>query len=341
MLQFYYNVKKGSRVMPHSSGGGSHRGGSHHSSSHSSHRSHSGSSSSHRHINTSYFPGARRYVYMHRGAPQYVYADYDITKRRNPLRLLVLILYIPFIFSFHAIFKNSMLPPKKLSADYNTEIVLRDEINVLGDTQRLKRSLEAFYDKTGISPAVFTVRNEDWQDKYDALEYYAYDLYVNAFPDEKHWLIVYSEPENPAPSFNDWYWEGMQGDDTSNILNEGLTLGFNTRLQRYLTDNSKSVSEAISLSFDELTPETMRNSADPALLGTLLIFVGFIVAHAFFMVFYDPNRKYRNAVECPLETSTSNSHTETCPYCGASYMSGTITRCPNCQALIGISDNNK
>lgn len=338
MLQSYYNVKKGSTVMPHSSGGGSHRGGSHHSSSHSSHRSHSGSSSQRRHIRTSYFTGARRFVYMHRGTPQYVYADYDITKRRSPLRLLVLILYIPFIFSFYTIFKSSMLPPKKLSADYNTEIVVKDEINVLGDTARLKRSLEAFYDKTGISPAVFTVHNEDWQGKYDALEYYAYDLYVNAFPDEKHWLIVYSEPEKPDPSFNDWYWEGMQGDDTSDILNEGMTVGFNTRLQRYLTDSSKSVSEAISLSFDELTPELMHKSVDPTMLITLLVFVGFIVVHAFSMVFYDPNRKYRNAVECPLETSTANSHEETCPYCGASYMSGAVTRCPNCQALLGISD---
>lgn len=341
MLQFYYNVKKGSKAMPHSSGGGSHRGGSHRSRSHSSRRSHSGPSSSRRHINTSYFPGAIRYVYMHRGTPRYVYADYDITKRRSPLRLLILILYIPFIFSFYTIIKSSMLPPKKLSADYNAEIVVKDEINVLGDTQRLKSSLEAFYDKTGISPAVFTVYNEDWQGKYDALEYYAYDLYVNAFSDEKHWLIVYSEPENPDPSFNDWYWEGMQGDDTSYILTEGKAAGFNTRLQRYLTDDSKSVSEAISLSFDELTPETMKKSVDPAMLITLLVFVGFIAVHAFFIVFYDPNRKYRNAVECPAETPAANptsSHAETCPYCGASYMSGTVARCPNCQALLEISD---
>ena len=133
----------------------------------------------------------------------------------------------------------------------------------------------------------------------------------------------------------------MQGDDTSDILTDGKTTGFNTRLQRYLTDNSKSVSEAISLSFDELTPETMKKSVDPAMLITFLVLVGFIVIHAFFMVFYDPNRKYRKAVECPLETPAAdptNSHTETCPYCGASYMSGAVTRCPNCQALLVISD---
>ena len=334
--------KKGSAAMPHSSGGGSHRGGSHRSSSHSSRRSHSsGSSYSRKRVRSSYFPGARRYVYLRKGKPEYVYADHDITKRPSPLRFFVIILYLPFLFVFYTIFKDTMLPPKKLAADYDTAIVVRDEINVLGDTEKLKRSLEAFFNKTGITPAVFTVHNEEWQNTYDGLENYAYDLYVNAFSDEKHWLIVYSEPENPDPSFNDWYWEGMQGDDTSEILTSGKADKFGSKLQRSLTDKSVSVSDAISLSFDYLTPDIMYKSVDPVIVIVLLVFIGFIVIHAFFMIFYDPNRKYRNAQEIPLETpAPTPQQNETCPYCGASYASGQ-ERCPNCQALIGVADKKE
>lgn len=339
IIYLQQNMGKGSAAMPHSSGGGSHRGGSHRRSSHSSRSYRSGSTSAIRHrVRTSYFPGARRYAYMHNDRSEYVYADYDITKKRSPLRLLALIFYIPFIITLYHIAKDSILPPKKLSTDYNTAIVIKDNINVLGDTGKLKSSLEAFYNKTGISPAVFTVHNEDWQDNYNRLENYAYDLYVNAFLDERHWLIVYSEPKEPDASFNDWYWEGMQGDDTSDILTEGKAYDFNKRLQRYLTDDSKSVSEAISLAFDEFTPEIMHNNFDPALLIILLSFLGFICIHAFFMVFYDPNRKYRNAQEIPLETSAEEPHEEKCPYCGAVYISGTTARCPNCQALLEIAE---
>ena len=49
-----------------------------------------------------------------------------------------------------------------------------------------------FRDKTGVTPAIITVDNREWKGYYNDLENYAYDRYVNMFPDEKHWLIVYS-----------------------------------------------------------------------------------------------------------------------------------------------------
>ncbi|MGN1305708.1 MAG: hypothetical protein ACI4YB_11810 [Oscillospiraceae bacterium] len=327
--------------MPHSSGGGSHGGGSHHSSSHSSHSSRSGSSSPRR-VSNVYFPGSRRFLYFDRhDQPVYAYADYDITKKRSPMRFLILLFYIPFVVALYFMAKDMILPPKKLKTDYNTAIAVRDNINVLEDTEKLKRSLQAFYDKTGISPAVFTVYNEDWQDRYSNLENYAYDLYVNAFPDEKHWLIVYSEPKEPDPEFNEWYWEGMQGDDTDPILTYDKAEIFNNKLQRYLTENSKSVSEAISFAFDELTPEIMKMEIEPASILTFVFFGGFIAFHAFFMVFYDPNKKYRNAVEYPVESPTDKLNKESCPFCGAEYIKGKDLRCPSCQALLEISENKQ
>ena len=265
--------------MPHSSGGGSHGGGSHHSSSSHSSSHRSSSSGPSRRIRTGYFPGATRYRYYHRHQPRYIYANYDIRKGRSPLRLLMLLFYIPFFIAIVGMASETFRVPQRLSTDYDTSLVISDYINVLGDTKALENSMMAFYDETGITPAVFTVYNEDWQDNYSSLENYSYDLYVNAFDDEKHWLIVYSQPQEPDSSFNDWYWEGMQGDDTSDILTSAKADGFNSDLQRYLTDNSISVADAISRAFDNQTPKIMEKSVDTSMLFPFLFFHIFFLNH--------------------------------------------------------------
>lgn len=194
--------------MPHSSGGGSHGGGSHHSSSShsSSHRSSSGGSSSRIRTSRTYFPGARRFVYYRNGVPNYVYSDTDLSKGPSKLRFLMLIFYVPFVLAAFLMIFTSFGVPEKLKVDYNSQIVIQDDANVLGDTTKLGDALEDFFNTTGISPAVMTVYNSDWEDNYTDLEKYAYELYVNRFYDEKHWLIVYSQPKDPDDGFNNWYW---------------------------------------------------------------------------------------------------------------------------------------
>ena len=245
--------------MPHSSGGGSHGGGSHGGSHHSSH-SHGGSGRSARHVRSTYFPDARRYVYYDHHRPVYVYADYDITEKRSPLRFLMLLFYLPFILFTFSMFAEAYHHPHKLPQNYDYKIVVEDKANVLGNTAELRNSLVAFYNRTGISPAVITVENSDWQGIYSDLENYAYDLYVNHFADESHWLIVYSTPDGYSSSdgFEDWYWEGMQGNDTDDVLTESVTNSFNDELQKNLTARTRyTVSSAISTSFDNLTPTVM------------------------------------------------------------------------------------
>ena len=175
--------------MPHSSGGGSHSGGSHSGSGFSGSSSSSGGSSA-KHIKHTSFPGARRYVYYENYRPVYVYADYDITEKRSPLRFLMLLFYLPFILFTFSMFAEAYHHPHKLPQNYDYKIVVEDKANVLGNTAELRNSLVAFYNRTGISPAVITVENSDWQGIYSDLENYAYDLYVNHFADESHWLIV-------------------------------------------------------------------------------------------------------------------------------------------------------
>lgn len=167
--------------MPHSSGGGSHGGGSHGGSHHSSH-SHGGSGRSSRHVRSTYFPDARRYVYYDHHRPVYVYADYDITEKRSPLRFLMLLFYLPFILFTFSMFAEAYHHPHKLPQNYDYKIVVEDKANVLGNTAELRNSLVAFYNRTGISPAVITVENSDWQgnDTDDVLT----ESVTNSFNDE-------------------------------------------------------------------------------------------------------------------------------------------------------------
>ena len=98
--------------MPHSSGGGSHRSGSHHShSSHSSHRG--GSSTPSRRVRRNNFAGSTRYVYYEKNKPVFVYANYDITQKRSSFRYLILLFYIPFILALIPMFKSAVHHPVK------------------------------------------------------------------------------------------------------------------------------------------------------------------------------------------------------------------------------------
>ena len=153
--------------------------------------------------------------------------------------------------------------PQKMdtSPSYSCEIV--DCAGVIDDADMVQSAIDDFYDETGIPVEVMTVNNEDWQGSYSKLEDFAYDMYVTEFDDEEHWLVVYSEPTSPDPDFNDWYWEGMQGDDTDNIITVDVADDFKDLMQKYLTANSRyDVSSAIAAAFDETTPNVMEGHVE-------------------------------------------------------------------------------
>lgn len=339
--------------MPHSSGGGSHGGGSHHSSSShsSSHRSSSGGGSSRIRTSHTYFPGARRFVYYRNGVPNYVYSDTDLSKGPSKLRFLMLIFYVPFVLAAFLMIFTSFGVPEKLKVDYNSQIVIQDDANVLGDTTKLGDALEDFFNTTGISPAVMTVYNSDWEDNYTDLEKYAYELYVNRFYDEKHWLIVYSQPKDPDDEFNNWYWEGMQGDDTDSIITSSVAYDFTNDLHKRLLVEGTKVNDAITDSFNALTPTVMKFRFEGETFGIGLFMLLFVCVHAFFMVFFRPDaKKYKGAKEVPLDDNyVAPQQTApqpqsvvmkqaSCEYCGGVYTIGSCNACPHCGAPIQPQD---
>ena len=240
--------------MPHGGGGGSAGGGFHGG---------SGSSSGGRGISHTYYPGSKRYRYMKSNG------DYDYVYMRNvpgksELRTSI-ITFVSVIglmlFVTVMMLAEGNSSPKKIKGSYESPDTHIEGYSYLDNTEELEKNLEEFEDLTGICPIVYAVYNDDWDD-YKDLEDYAYDLYVDNYSDEEHFVIVYSIDEDDA---GDWYWETMVGDDTDDILTEGRLKTFGKALQKRLesgTEPGKAISETIEDSFDYIM-------ASPAELGEM------------------------------------------------------------------------
>ena len=324
--------------MPHSSGGGSHGGGSHGGSHHSSHSSRSSGGrggSSHRAGSTP-FAGATRYVYYRHKKPCFVYSNYDITKK-NTLANVVGIIFL--IFMIAPILGIGILgacvsfeQPKKIYPPSNKDIIIDDQLGVIDNAGDLQDSLEEFYDQTGIVPVVITITNDTWKNEYPTLERYAYNKYLSWFKDEKHWLIVYSA-ETKEDGFDDWYWEGMQVNDTDPVLTEAKTKKFNDEVQKMLLQREKySVGEVFENAFDSLNSYVMNKTWNKPVFFTSIsvsgIFLLFIVWIAISTLKPVQTSYYHKAILCDDKLVDQ----EKCEYCGGIYVVGLHTTCPHCAA---------
>ena len=330
--------------MPHSSGGGSHgggsHGGSHHHSSHSRSRSGSSSSTPARRTGSTSFAGAKRYMYYRNHRPVFVYANYDIRKEHKNKLTMRIVLFIFFIvpslfMTASGLFLSGHFP-KKLEANYDTTIVIEDNLGIIQDENGLRQSLQNFYDTTGITPAVAIYPNDVWKDNYSSLEDYAYEDYLTRFNDEKHWLIVYTT-ELTKDGFEDWNWEAMQGDDTDEILTSKETSFFISSVHDKLLQPGKySVDGAIAEAFDELTPIVMKKYLSPMMSIVTLIFESIFIGVILLMMDFHPIREnnYKKAVECDPKFVDQ----EACEYCGGIYVIGMQTTCPHCGAPVKPHD---
>lgn len=293
------------KYMPHSSGGGS----SHGSHGGSSHHSSSGRGGSSFRESSSYFPGSRRYSYFYRGRTHYYYSNKS--PNDSKFRFLLILFYIPFFFGIGVMTKQIFGKYAKIKVDYNDTIVVEDNIEVVKDEAGLYKSFADFQSKTGITPALVTIKYEDYALNYNSLEDYAYSEYLIRFNDEKHWLFVYEEvgdPDKisipvdsvhyPDPAEPAWAFEGMQGNDTDPILTTEVTDKFNAILRKKLLEG-ESPDKAFSYAFDQITPTLMKFKWSPEMIAPLFMF-GFVVLHMILMCGLTPKQlAKRKAVLAP------------------------------------------
>ena len=252
--------------------------------------------------------------------------------------LVMGIIFAPFVIVGLLLMVKAYKVPKRIEyykyKDKAPEFVIEDNLGVFKNKSDLRKSMKNFYEVTGVVPAVITVSNDEWTEDYSSLEAYAYDVYVNRFPDEVHWLFVYSEAIKDN-GFNDWYWEGMQGDNTDPVLITERVDAFTESLQTRLLQRSKySVDDAFAVTFDEYAPIMMKMTMDKGdfYLG-LIVFIIMSFALGMTILTSWPKKvpeNYRNAVPCELHVVYQLS----CNFCGGVYIVGMHTSCPHCGAAI-------
>lgn len=259
--------------MPHSSGGGSHGGGSHGGGSHGG-----GGGSRGPRVSTRPFRNSRRFRYYdNHGNEHYIYST--AAPRKVSIFELVfnLVMFAPFLLFPSFFLISAFASPKPLQPQYvSSSVHIEDNIGVIDNKISLESTLKEFQNLTGIEPYIITVNDSEWDQYYDDLVNYSYDLYVNHFTDEQHFLIVYSEPDNAGElAFVDWKWEGMQGDDTDHILSESKFERFQKDIQRGLTREDVSVGEAFDTAFSNSLDYIMSVNIDKE--TTIFVFIFMLI----------------------------------------------------------------
>ena len=241
--------------MPHSSGGGSHGGGSHGGGSHGSHGGSSGTR-----ISNHYFYGARCYRRHYRygnRADEYIYANRKPGKTTLGGTVVICLMAVFFLFMGFSSIAQDM--PKKLKPVYIDKPAVHDEFELIDNDDELVNTLKNYQDVTGICPVIYTTFDEIWNNQYADLESYAYEMYVDNFTDEQHFVIVYSVPMEQAIALNngtitvpDYSWEAIQGDDTDPIITTTLFRVFADRVQDKL-ESGANPGEAFNFAFTKAT----------------------------------------------------------------------------------------
>ncbi len=315
--------------MPHSSGGG-----------HSSRGSHSSSRSktSAMRYGNKYYRGANRYVYYRNGVPNYYYSDRPYTPQaaRNEKIKEIFGNILSAIFGVIFALSGFFSIPHKVTTNYNTEIVITDSAQLLSETEteEMKEAFHLFQDKTGVTPAFFTILDTELEKQGVNLHDYSYNLYVNTFDDEKHWLVVYCTDDGK----DYWSWEGIIGDDCDSIISTDLENEFTQKLQNNLKRDPGMISASVCDAFEMIGSKSAKFP-----LGSILWLVFGISAGAFLM--FEAGRKIIglknnktaedprfNSVQCP--SADTEPETAKCQYCGGEFVAGLHTACPHCGAPI-------
>ena len=145
--------------------------------------------------------------------------------------------------------------------------------------------------------------------------------------------------------------EGMQGDDTDSIITSSVAYDFTNDLHKRLLVEGTKVNDAITDSFNALTPTVMKFRFDGETFGIGIFMLLFVCIHAFFMVFFRPDaKKYKGAKEVPLDgyyappqqtapqPQSVVMKQASCEYCGGVYTVGSCNACPHCGAPIQPQD---
>lgn len=330
--------------MPHSSGGGSSSSGgsySSHSSGGGSSYSSSSSSSSYSSSSVSSFPiskkpyeGASKYVYYDgKGNHSYFYKRGSVKKPGLGMTIgaIVVLTLIGIPLALFLMLCGHYVPEPLDTNTYDSALVIQDELGLVqGDD--LAAAMGEFRNLTGVTPAVKIVTDDQWMDRYDSLEAYAYTTYVRLFNDECHWLVVLSYSADPAKAKDPtWRWEGMVGDDCWPVVSTKSEERFTGIMQdRLLESTPADVAACMAAAYREFDQTALDvQNGTGFLVAALLVFLLYV-----YMIFYQVNDFRKESLIYKSVVVPRAAREFNCEYCGSLYVEGTVSTCPNCAAPI-------
>lgn len=324
--------------MPHSGGGGSHGGGSHGG-------SHGGGSRSSNRVSKTYFSGAHRYMYYYKGRPHYYYANHKVNTDTKAAGVALIIFAIVWLLMSLPVVIGSMsevVVSGPLSLNYDTAIVIDDEIGIVDNKAELTDAFKEFQKKTGVTFSIVT-RSPENAYMGSSYETQAYNCYVSRWDDERHWLIYYVG-SNINRSDN-WHWELMCGDDCTKILSSSVEDKFTGDFHRYLVASERySFSEAVIAALNNIDVKPGSIKADEIfLIIPILVFPAFgiiFLVEGLKMVI-KPISAEEKAKNTAVEINVNEECQEVaCDYCGGVYIKHTCIECPHCGAPVKVDNTN-
>ena len=323
--------------MPHSGGGGSHGGGSHGGSHHSS----SGSSNR---VSQTYFRGAHRFMYYYNGRPHYYYANHKVTSTRSSGVFFIIFAVMWLLMSLPVVIASisEVVVSDPLSLNYDTKIVIDDEIGIVDNKAELTDAFTAFQEKTGVTFSIVT-RSPENAYMGNTYETQAYNCYVSRWDDERHWLIYYVG--STLDRTDDWHWELMCGDDCTKILNTSVENQFTSDFHRYLVASDRySFDEAVIAAINNINVQPGSINTDGIIeLLPVLVFpaIGIVILIVGIVVVAKPLSAEEKAKNKAVEINVDSVCQEVvCDYCNGVYIKHTCTECPHCGAPVKVDNIN-
>ena len=221
--------------------------------------------------------------------------------------------------------------PTKLATNYDTFIAIQDNVSLLSAKEKkaVTATFTKFLNVTGITPSFVSITNETWKAHYSRLTDYAYDKYLSSFKDESHWLIVYAEDQNVDKG--NWAFEGMQGNDTANVLTTQVTDSFNQKFTAAVAGD-KTVGAALNESFEAILPGIM-DTYWRLELGMWIFVVVWEGLTLFVAIKSLVELAQMNGIENAIEIEDGVAM-KNCPFCHTPYPDGKIARCQKCGRLL-------
>ncbi len=283
-------------------------------------------------------------MYYYNGRPHYYYANHKAAANTISSGIVLIVFAVIWLLISMPVVIESIsgiFISQPLSLNYDTEVVIDDELGIVDNKSELTDAFTAFQKKTGVTFSIVTRKPENAY-MGNTYEIQAYNCYVSRWDDERHWLIYYVG--STLDRTDDWHWELMCGDDCTKILSTSVEDRFTGDFNRYLVASERySFNEAVLTALNNINVQPGAIKTDEIVqLFPALVFPAFGIIFlvsgikAVIKSLTPEEKAKRQAVEINVDRVCTE---VVCDCCSGVYIKHTCVECPHCGAPVKVDNN--